>query len=104
MKRLLLSAFVAALLIAGVSAQKAGYDPVKAPFGHGQDSISCRENLSLMQTSAKAEAYESALGPWNEVYESCPASSKNIYIYGPRIFKALFASTTDEAKKNISTR
>ncbi len=99
MKRLLLSGFVAALLIAGVSAQKAGYDPVKAPFGHGQDSISCRENLSLMQTSAKAEAYESALGPWNEVYESCPASSKNIYIYGPRIFKALFASTTDEAKK-----
>ncbi|NLY23976.1 MAG: hypothetical protein GX042_03040 [Bacteroidales bacterium] len=99
MKKLLLSGLVATLMVVGVSAQKAGYDPVKAPFGHGQDSISCRENLSLMQTSAKAEAYESALGPWNAVYENCPASSKNIYIYGPRIFKALFAGATDEAKK-----
>src|SRR5690554_1017641 len=99
MKKLLLSGLVATLMVVGVSAQKAGYDPVKAPFGHGQDSISCRENLSLMQTSAKAEAYESALGPWNAVYENCPASSKNIYIYGPRIFKALHASATDEVKK-----
>src|SRR5690554_6022591 len=99
MKKLLLSGLMATFMVVGVSAQKAGYDPVNSPYGSGQDSISCRENLSLMQTSAKAEAYESALGPWNEVYESCPASSKNIYIYGPRIFKALFASTTDEAKK-----
>jgi tetratricopeptide (TPR) repeat protein len=99
MKKLLLSGLVATLMVVGINAQKAGYDPVKAPFGHGQDSISCRENLSLMQTSAKAEAYESALGPWNKVYENCPASSKNIYIYGPRIFKALYASATDAAKK-----
>lgn len=99
MNKVLLSGFVAAILVVGASAQKAGYDPVKAPFGHGQDSINCRENLSLMQTSAKAEAYESALGPWIEAYENCPASSKNIYIYGPRIFKALHASTTDKAKK-----
>jgi len=99
MKKLLLSGLVATLMVVGLSAQEAGYDPVKAPFGHGQDSISCRENLSLMQTSAKAEAYESALGPWNKVYENCPASSKNIYIYGPRIFKALYAGATDAAKK-----
>lgn len=99
MKRLIVSVFVATLLVAGATAQKADYDPVKAPYGHGQDSISCRENLSLMQTAAKAEAYESALGPWNAAYNNCPASSKNIYIYGPRIFKALHASATDEAKK-----
>jgi tetratricopeptide (TPR) repeat protein len=99
MKKLLLSGLMATFMVVGVSAQKAGYDPVKSPYGSGQDSISCRENLSLMQTSAKAEAYESALGPWNAVYENCPASSKNIYIYGPRIFKALHASATDEVKK-----
>jgi len=57
MKRLIVSVFVATLLVAGATAQKADYDPVKAPYGHGQDSISCRENLSLMQTAAKAEAY-----------------------------------------------
>jgi len=99
MKKLLLSGFVAIAMIVAVSAQKAGYDPVKAPFGHGQDSIDCRLNLSLMQTSAKAEAFADALKPWTSVYENCPASSKNIYIYGPRIFKALYAAETNEAKK-----
>jgi tetratricopeptide (TPR) repeat protein len=99
MKKLLLSGFMAIAMVVGVSAQKAGYDPVNAPFGHGQDSVNCRLNLSLMQTSAKAEAYESALKPWMDAYENCPAASKNIYIYGPRIFKALYGTTTDEAKK-----
>ncbi|WP_294069503.1 tetratricopeptide repeat protein [Proteiniphilum sp. UBA1028] len=99
MKKLLLSGFMAVAMVVGVNAQKAGYDPVKAPFGHGEDSVNCRLNLSLMQTSAKAEAYESALKPWMAVYENCPASSKNIFIYGPRIFKALYEATTDEAKK-----
>jgi len=99
MKKLLLSGFVAIAVVVGVNAQKAGYDPVNAPFGHGQDSIDCRLNLSLMQTSAKAEAYNDALKPWTAAYENCPASSKNIYIYGPRIFKALYEATPDAAKK-----
>jgi len=99
MKKLLLSGFAAIAMIVGVNAQKADYDPVKAPFGHGQDSIDCRVNLSLMQTSVKAEAYSDALKPWTAAYENCPASSKNIYIYGPRIFKALYQATTDTAKK-----
>lgn len=99
MRKLLLSGFLAIATIAGLSAQKAGYDPVKAPFGHGEDSVKCRMNLSLMTTSAKAENYKEALTPWNAVYENCPASSRNIYILGPRIFKSLYASETDAAKK-----
>ncbi|MEA4948846.1 MAG: hypothetical protein VB068_04220 [Petrimonas sp.] len=99
MRKLLLSGFLAIVTIASLSAQKAGYDPVKAPFGHGEDSVKCRMNLSLMSTSAKAENYKEALAPWNAVYENCPGSSKNIYIYGPRIFKSLYASETDAAKK-----
>ncbi|MEA4905527.1 MAG: hypothetical protein VB090_11900 [Petrimonas sp.] len=99
MRKLLLSGFLAIVTIASLSAQKAGYDPVKAPFGHGEDSVKCRMNLSLMSTSAKAENYKEALTPWNAVYENCPGSSKNIYIYGPRIFKSLYASETDAAKK-----
>lgn len=98
MKKLLLSALLVIGTIAGVSAQKAGYDP-KAPYGHGEDSVKCITNLSLLQTSAKAEAYKDALAPWTAVYENCPASSKNIYIYGPRIYKALYAAETDAAKK-----
>jgi tetratricopeptide (TPR) repeat protein len=99
MKKLLLSGLAAIVLVAAVSAQKPGYDPVNSPYGHGEDSVNCRLNLSLMQTSAKAEDYTGALKPWMSVYENCPASSKNIYIYGPRIFKAFHASETDAAKK-----
>lgn len=85
--------------IIAINAQKAGYDPVNAPFGHGEDSVKCRMNLSLMSTSAKAENYKDALGPWREAFEDCPAASKNIYIYGPRIFKSLHESESDAAKK-----
>ena len=99
MRKILLTGLLAIGMIAGVSAQKAGYDPVNAPFGHGEDSVNCRVNLSLMQTAAKAEAFESALIPLNSVYENCPAASKNTFIYGPRIFKALYEKETDAAKK-----
>ena len=99
MRKLLFSGFLAIAMIVGVNAQKAGYDHLNAPFGHGEDSVKCRVNLSLMQTAAKAESYETALIPWTSVYENCPGSSKNIYIYGPRIFKSLFEKETDVAKK-----
>lgn len=99
MRKLILSGLMAIVVVAGASAQKEGYDPVNSPYGHGEDSVNCRLNLSLMQTSAKAEDYVGALKPWLAAYESCPASSKNIYIYGPRIFKALYAKEADAAKK-----
>lgn len=99
MRKFLLSGLMAITVVVVASAQKPGYDPVKSPYGHGEDSVQCRLNLSLMQTSAKAEDYSGALKPWISVYESCPASSKNIYIYGPRIFKALHAAETDATKK-----
>ena len=99
MRKLLLSGLAAIVVAAAALAQKPGYDPVKAPYGHGEDSVNCRLNLSLMQTSAKAEDYKGALQPWVYTYQNCPASSKNIYIYGPRIFKALHAAETDAAKK-----
>ena len=98
MKKFIL-AIIASTIFLGINAQKAGYDPVNAPYGHGEDSVKCLTNLSLMSTSAKAENYKDAVQPWKAVYENCPASSRNIYIYGPRIFKALHAETTDEAKK-----
>lgn len=99
MKKLLLTGFFAIASIIAINAQKAGYDPVNAPYGHGEDSVKCRMNLSLMSTSAKAENYKDALTPWNDVFDRCPASSKNIYIYGPRIFKSLYASEADATKK-----
>ena len=99
MKKLILAIILASTAFLGVNAQKANYDPVNARYGHGQDSVKCVTNLSLMSTAAKAENYKDAVKSWEFVYNNCPASSKNIYIYGPRIFKALIEQETDEAKK-----
>ena len=99
MRKLVLSGIMAIAVIAGVNAQKVGYDPVNAPFGHGEDSVQCRINLSLMQTSAKAEAYADALEPWNDVYENCPRQAKTHLSTNSRIFKALYESETDVGKK-----
>ena len=57
-----------------------------------------------MQTSAKAEDYKGALEPWRTAYEECPASSKNIYIYGPRIFKASMLPKPTGKRKSILTK
>lgn len=99
MKKFISSIILMFTVFVSVNAQKADYDPVNAPYGHGQDSIDCRMNLSLMTTAAKAENYRDAVKTWEAVYNNCPASSKNIYIYGPRIFKSLHAEATDATKK-----
>lgn len=54
-------------------------------YGTGQDSIDCRTNLSLFSSYAKQKNYKDAAEFWEKVYTNCPASSKNIYIYGPKI-------------------
>lgn len=36
MKKFILAIFLATFAFAGVNAQKVGYDPVKAPFGHAK--------------------------------------------------------------------
>lgn len=99
MKRLALTLFLTIGFLFGMNAQNGLEDPVNAPFGHGEDSVKCRMNLSLMQTSVKAKAYKDAVKPWTDVYTQCPAASKNTFIYGPRIFKALFKTEKDAAKK-----
>ncbi len=99
MKKLLLSGLFVVAFVLGASAQKAGYDPVNAPFGHGEDSVKCLQNLSLTQTSVNAGEYKNALPYWTDVYENCPAASKNTFIYGPRIYKALYEQETDPAKR-----
>ena len=56
-----------------------------SPFGHGEDSIRCRENISLLTSYAKSENYKDARLFWEKAYKECPGASKNIYIYGVKI-------------------
>lgn len=69
------------------------------PFGSGQDSIRCRQNLSLFSGYAKAGSYQDAYEPWKNAYEECPGSNKNIYIYGARILKWKIQQETDATKR-----
>ena len=81
MRKLIFTGFFAIAMIVGVNAQKAGYDHIKAPYGHGEDSVNCRVNLSLMQTAAKAESYsmeEILTITVDYIFQSCIYSIKII--------------------------
>lgn len=69
------------------------------PFGSGQDSIKCRQDLSLLTSYAKAGSYADAYNPWKSAYEACPASSKNIYIFGAKILGYMIEQEKDAKKK-----
>lgn len=68
-------------------------------YGFGQDSVRCMQNLSLFSSYAKAENYQDAFETWSKAYKDCPASSRNIYIYGARILKWKIGQEKDAAKR-----
>lgn len=79
---------ILALMVSGFSqslAQKGVEDGSK--YGHGEDSIRCRQNLSVYREYFKHESYRDAYRNWQIVYSECPASSKNIYIDGVKMLK-----------------
>lgn len=58
---------------------------------YGSDSISrieCAANLSIMSEFMKLNQFDFALPPWREVFDECPASSRNIYLFGVKIYKS----------------
>jgi len=54
---------------------------------YGDDSVKCRENLYIYYELAKKKQYAEAYDAWQIVYDICPSSSKNNFIYGPYIVK-----------------
>lgn len=71
-------------------------------WGHGQDSIRCREAVSLLSSYAKSGNYRDAYEFWQKAYQECPASSKNIYIYGPRILRWIYQQKeTSQEKEQV---
>tara|TARA_B100001115_G_C15828680_1_gene413059 strand:+ start:297 stop:1715 length:1419 start_codon:yes stop_codon:yes gene_type:complete len=55
---------------------------------YGEDSLRCRENLYIYYELAKKRQFLEAYDSWQIVYDICPGSSKNNFIYGPYIAKA----------------
>lgn len=69
------------------------------PFGSGDDSIKCRQNISLFTSYAKSKNFKDAYDFWNQAVTNCPGASKNIYYYGNQILGWMLQNETDAAKK-----
>ena len=64
-------------------------DP-KQPYGHGQDSVVCIENLVKYGDMVKIKNYKEAYEPWKIVFEQCPlAKGTTLYLDGVKIAKDL---------------
>lgn len=96
--KVLLTALIFSMGIFGAYAQK-GVDN-GTQFGSGEDSVRCITALSLYQPYAKSGNYADAIGPWTIAYEECPASHKDIYLYGVRIVGWEIANAKDPAQKD----
>lgn len=68
-------------------------------YGHGEDSIRCISNLSMMVQYTKQKDYASAAPCFEIVYAECPKCSKNIYTNGAEILANQLTKETDAAKK-----
>lgn len=72
---------------------------------YGEDSATCRNNLSTMSEFVKIKVYEYAYLPWVYAFHNCPGGSKNIYIQGKKIlaYKIKEATTEEEKEAYIDT-
>ena len=68
-------------------------------FGSGEDCMRCIQNISLYEPYAKQRNYKDALDYWEIAFNECPASSKNLYIYGVNIVKWQLSQEKDPAKQ-----
>ncbi|MDO5016899.1 MAG: tetratricopeptide repeat protein [Porphyromonas sp.] len=102
MKRgiLLLSALMMSLLSLSFANAQTGVES-GTPFGHGNDSIQCRRNITFYKTYHQSKNYKDAYDFWKKVYDACPAASKDTYIIGAELlnWKADQAQTPEEKKE-----
>ncbi|MEZ5000349.1 MAG: hypothetical protein R2744_05725 [Bacteroidales bacterium] len=66
-------------------------------YGHGEDSVNCRRNMSLYKTYYDQRNYAMALTFWRPAFYECPTSSFNLHLHGIRMFKAMYGETTERA-------
>ena len=72
--------------------------PAMAQFKNAEDSI-CKTNLFLYREAYKSKQYQDAYEPWKIALQTCPSSSKNLYIHGATILKNLFNATKDAEQR-----
>ncbi|MGL5786180.1 MAG: tetratricopeptide repeat protein [Bacteroidales bacterium] len=97
MKKFILVAAALVFGFSSMSAQKGVDDGSK--YGKGEDSIRCITNISLYVPYAKSQNYKDAYEFWKIVYDECPASSRDLYLYGARIMGWKIEHEKDAAKQ-----
>lgn len=97
MKKFILVAAAILLGAGSMSAQKGIDDGSK--YGKGEDSIRCITNISLYVPYAKSQNYKDAYEFWKIVYDECPASSRDLYLYGARIIGWKITQEKDAVKQ-----
>ncbi len=96
MKKAFLSLLIA---LVGTTAYAQTGIASETAYGHGQDSIHCRQNLSLFSGFSKMKNYKDAYEPWTKAIKECPGSSKNIYVYGAKILRWKITQEQDATKR-----
>ncbi len=102
MKKIVLSLFLAFTL--GSFFVLAQPTPFHENPKYGADStarMDCANNLSTMSEFMKIKLMDFALTSWQMVFEECPASSKNIYIYGIQIYRDRVSKEKDAGLKAV---
>ncbi len=96
LKRLILAS---ALSLYALSAVAQTGIKTGTPYGSGEDSVRCLENISLLSNNAKNKNFVDAEKYWRMAYAECPGSHKNIYIYGAQILDWKISNEQDSAKR-----
>lgn len=96
--KILLLAVGCSMMSFGAYAQK-GVDS-GTPFGHGEDSVRCINNISLFVPYAKAGNFKDAYEFWKQAYNECPGAHKDIYLYGVKIMGWEIGNEKDPAKRD----
>jgi tetratricopeptide (TPR) repeat protein len=65
----------------------------------GDDPDKCRAKLSTYDQFFKQGSYKDAYPAWSWSFRNCPASTKNIYIQGPKIVETLIDESEGETKE-----
>lgn len=98
MKKILFTIICASSSLFASAQNLAGTD-LDDRIGHGQDSVDVRTNLSLYQSSFKAQNYKEALEPWEFVFEKAPLAQIRIYTDGAWMLETLIQQEQDPAVK-----
>lgn len=65
---------------------------------YGPDKELCEQNLSIYIEFYKQKNYKDAYKPWTYLFNNAPKRTKNIYLHGPKIIKAMIKNLNDQSR------